>query len=66
MTKKQAATSRPLTDIALGPHTVTSAPHQDEYAGHGGSYTLDPKTGKRTLIQRTQPRAELVPEDHKE
>ena len=25
----------------------------DEYEGQGGSYTLDPKTGKRTLIERT-------------
>ena len=25
----------------------------DEYAGQGGSYLLDPKTGKRTLVERT-------------
>lgn len=26
----------------------------DEHAGHGGSYVLNPKTGKRTLQERTQ------------
>lgn len=26
----------------------------DEHAGQGGSYTLNPKTGKRTLTERTQ------------
>ncbi len=26
----------------------------DEYSGQGGSYTLDPSTGQRTLVQRTQ------------
>jgi hypothetical protein len=24
-------------------------------AGHGGSYELDPKTGKRTLIETSEP-----------
>jgi hypothetical protein len=28
---------------------------QDEYDGQGGSYLLNPKTGKRKLIERTQP-----------
>lgn len=27
----------------------------DEYQGQGGSYLLDPKTGIRTLIERTEP-----------
>lgn len=27
----------------------------DEYSGQGGSYILDPETGKRTLIRRTLP-----------
>jgi hypothetical protein len=27
----------------------------DEYWGQGGTYLLDPKTGKRTLIERTEP-----------
>ena len=26
----------------------------DDYAGQGGSYVLNPKTGKRTLQERTQ------------
>lgn len=26
----------------------------DEFAGQGGSYVADPKTGKRTLVERTQ------------
>lgn len=26
----------------------------DENEGMGGSYTLDPKTGKRTLVERTE------------
>jgi hypothetical protein len=27
----------------------------DEYWGQGGSYLRDPKTGKRKLIERTEP-----------
>jgi hypothetical protein len=27
----------------------------DEYQGQGGTYLLDPKTGKRKLIEQTQP-----------
>jgi len=27
----------------------------DEYWGEGGTYLLDPATGKRTLIERTMP-----------
>lgn len=27
----------------------------DEYWGQGGAYLLDPKTGKRKLIERTEP-----------
>lgn len=26
----------------------------DEFAGQGGSYVVDPKTGKRKLVERTQ------------
>ena len=28
---------------------------KDKYAGQGGSYLIDPKTGKRKLIRQTQP-----------
>ena len=28
---------------------------EDKYAGQGGHYLLDPKTGKRKLIRQTQP-----------
>ena len=28
---------------------------EDKYAGQGGTYLLDPKTGKRKLIRQTQP-----------
>ena len=34
----------------------------DEYWGQGGEYLLDPKTGKRTLIQRTEPAKPSEPE----
>ena len=34
----------------------------DEYSGQGGSYILDPETGKRTLIKRTLP-AEPIQEN---
>lgn len=37
----------------------------DQHAGHGGSYILDPKTGQRRLVERTQeaapPAAEQQP-----
>lgn len=29
-------------------------PVDDEHQGQGGSYLLDPATGKRTLVERTQ------------
>ena len=32
--------------------------YDDEFAGQGGSYLLNPKTGKRTLIERTAPPTE--------
>lgn len=32
----------------------------DEYQGQGGSYLLDPKTGKRKLIERTEPAQPLT------
>jgi hypothetical protein len=34
----------------------------DEYWGQGGEYLLDPKTGKRKLIQRTEPAQPSEPE----
>jgi hypothetical protein len=33
----------------------------DEYQGQGGSYQLDPKTGKRKLIERTEPATPSAP-----
>jgi len=35
---------------------------EDEYWGQGGTYLLDPKTGKRKLIERTEPAKPLNPE----
>ena len=34
----------------------------DEYHGIGGTYLQDPKTGKRKLIERTEPAQPLNPE----
>lgn len=34
----------------------------DEYWGQGGEYLQDPKTGKRKLIERTEPAQPLNPE----
>lgn len=34
----------------------------DEHQGQGGSYLVDPKTGKRKLIERTEPAKPLNPE----
>ena len=34
----------------------------DEYWGQGGEYLQDPKTGKRTLLQRTEPAQPSEPE----
>lgn len=31
----------------------TTARPADDHAGKGGSYVLDPATGKRTLVERT-------------
>ena len=35
---------------------------EDEYQGQGGTYLLDLKTGKRKLIERTEPAKPLNPE----
>jgi hypothetical protein len=35
---------------------------EDEYWGQGGTYLLDSKTGKRKLIERTEPAKPLNPE----
>lgn len=32
----------------------------DEFHGLGGQYTVDPKSGKRKLVQRTEEKAEPV------
>jgi len=34
----------------------------DEFAGHGGSYLLDPATGVRTLVERTEDPAQTPAE----
>lgn len=33
-------------------HTAADLP-TDPHEGHGGSYTVDPETGQRTLVERT-------------
>jgi hypothetical protein len=35
---------------------------QDEYTGQGGSYLLNPKTGKRKLVERTEPASQPMSE----
>jgi hypothetical protein len=35
----------------------------DEHKGQGGSYLVDSKTGKRKLVERTQPAPHLTPEE---
>ena len=34
-----------------------------EYQGQGGSYLLNPKTGKRKLIERTEPAQPIQPDE---
>lgn len=31
----------------------TEPDFRDEHAGHGGSYVIDPATGRRSLVERT-------------
>lgn len=38
----------------------------DEYAGQGGSYVVDPETGRRVLVERTMERGEGAPQADKE
>lgn len=33
---------------------MSNTTHDDEFAGQGGSYVIDPETGKRQLVERTQ------------
>jgi hypothetical protein len=54
------ATPTPLSDAPIPPVEEVQPPPltlTDEYSGQGGSYTLDPATGIRTLVQRTKPSA---------
>lgn len=34
----------------------------DEFAGQGGSYVIDPETGRRVLVERTRGCDEAVPQ----
>lgn len=36
------------------------------YHGQGGSYVIDPDTGRRVLVERTQERGEVAPPTEKE
>jgi hypothetical protein len=38
----------------------------DQFAGQGGSYEIDPDTGERTLIERTQEPQAPAPETTEE
>lgn len=40
------------------------APPADEFDGQGGSYTVDPVTGKKTLVERTRPADNVKESDH--
>lgn len=42
---------------------MSTEPKPDPNAGHGGSYVLDPKTGERTLVERTQDPADAPAPD---
>lgn len=35
----------------------------DEFRGQGGSYTVDPETGAKTLVERTQPAEDKLSEE---
>ena len=35
---------------------------EDKYAGQGGTYLIDPKTGKKKLIRQTLPAQPTEPE----
>ncbi len=39
-----------------------STNNPDEFDGQGGSYLLDPETGKRTLVERTEEPADVPAE----
>lgn len=38
----------------------------DQFAGQGGAYEIDPETGERKLIERTQEPEALAPETTEE
>lgn len=49
--------SRKKGEPPAAPENVTPAlAPADSYAGHGGSYVVDPATGARRLVERTQDR----------
>ena len=44
-----------ISHLYRKPSFLVMAIIMDEYHGQGGSYLLDPKTGKRKLIEQTKP-----------
>lgn len=54
---RPAKVPRPHAPATAGATTLTRTMPDttpDQHAGHGGSYILDPKTGQRRLVERTQ------------
>ena len=45
----------PLSEAGVEVSQPTPPSVVDEFHGQGGSYLLDPTTGKRTLLERTAP-----------
>lgn len=66
MTTRRKKPAVPLPPSLLGPHRTRFVPPQDEFAGQGGSYVLDPVMGQRTLVDRTQAGPTVVPAIDKE
>ncbi|MBS4019050.1 MAG: hypothetical protein KGZ68_12525 [Dechloromonas sp.] len=44
--------------------TPAEKPAADEFDGQGGSYVVDPETGKKTLVERTRPADEVKEKQH--
>ncbi|MDD2664372.1 MAG: hypothetical protein PHD19_11530 [Dechloromonas sp.] len=56
--KTEAAAAEPLAESQTADEALPVAAPIDLYAGQGGSYVVDPKTGVRTLVERTEHVAE--------
>lgn len=55
------AMTKSLAVAQVEASSAAEAAPPDRYAGQGGSYVMDPETGVRTLVERTEDNLQAPP-----